>query len=324
MEIDPETVWWRCAYYAYLDSDQALDRADEENARAKAVEALADTVEGFLEGRLNFGTLKYRMDNASAESGSVFPPRSVCSVLSDLALGVPVDDLEAALRRAARLPEDLGEAKGALMDLEEAMEREVSKGHLKKAQARPERWAEVLACLWHIQDPQEWPFLDTAAMRYLREKGEVDPTDPIQGYAEYAGCLKRLTDRTGGDMSLLARLLAALGSGELQVPGAEECFERTMAGAREMDRAGQGDRALELYERALTLRPRTPEALMRKAALYEAKGLIMAAIGEMETLVEIAPNDLPAHRALITLYKSQKMVREHNIEVRRFRAVMGK
>jgi hypothetical protein len=41
-------------------------------------------------------------------------------------------------------------------------------------------------------------------------------------------------------------------------------------------------------------------------------------------LVEIAPQDLPAHRKLVALYRSQRMIREHNIEVRRFRAIMEK
>jgi hypothetical protein len=50
----------------------------------------------------------------------------------------------------------------------------------------------------------------------------------------------------------------------------------------------------------------------------------MAAIGEMEALVEMEPRNLPAHRKLIALYKARKMVHEHNIEVRRFKAVMEK
>jgi tetratricopeptide (TPR) repeat protein len=324
MEVDEETAWWRCAYYAYLDSERALDLFEEDEACRHAAESLSGTVEGFLEGKLNFGTLKYRMDNVSAESGSVFPPRSVGSVLSDLALGVPIDDLEPALRKAALLPEDLGEAKGALMDFDDAMEGEVSRGHLKRPQARPERWADLMACLWHIQSPSDWPYLDLAALSYLREREEVDPTDPLQGYAEYAGYLKRLAERTGGDMVSLGHLLAAMGAGDLEVPSAQDCFEHTMARARMHDQEGSADQALVMYERALTLRPLTPEALMRKAELYEGKSLAMAAIGEMEVLVEMAPADLPAHRKLIALYKSQKMVREHNIEVRRFRAVMGK
>jgi DNA-binding SARP family transcriptional activator len=79
-----------------------------------------------------------------------------------------------------------------------------------------------------------------------------------------------------------------------------------------------------MFERALSLRPRTPAALLHKADLYERKGLVMAAIAEMEALVEFEPRDLPAHRKLILLYKSQKMVHEHNIEVRRFKAIMEK
>jgi len=320
-DIDRETAWWRCAYYAYLDSPRALDEAEGDEQRASAAAALRETVGGFIDGELNFGTLKYRLDNVSVENGSVFPPRSVGAILSDLALGVPVDYLEPALRRAARLPEDLGEAKGALMDLEAAMEREVSRGGLKRSQARPERWAELLSCLWHIQDPRGWPLVRSGAQRFLQERGEIDMSDPAQGCAEYAGAMRRLSELTGGGMASLEHLLSSLENGELEVPDEDVCFSGSMARARELEAEGRTDEALGMYERALSLRPRTADALLRKAALYEGRGLIMAAMGELEALVEIAPDDVPAHRRLVALYRSQNMVREHNAEVRRFKAL---
>ncbi len=323
-EPDSETIWWRCAYYAYLDSWKRADLADEDEARERAIDTLQDTVGGFLEGALNFGTLKYRMDNVSTENGSTFPPRAVSSALSDLALGVPIDDLEPALRRAARLPEGPGEAKGTLMDLEDFIESEVSRGNLKRGQALPERWPELMACLWHIQEPSGWPLISAPALDYLKGRGEVVPLEPAHDYAEYAGFMRRLSELTGGDLIALEHLLSSLGEDEVVVPDAEECFRRSLERAKELEDEGAADQALAMYERALSLRPRTPDALRRKADIYEEKGLTMAAIGEMEALVEIEPRDLSAHRRLIVLYKAQNMVREHNIEVRRFKALREK
>ena len=244
------------------------------------------------------------------------------SALSDLALGVPIDDLEPALRRAAALPEGPGEAKGALMDLEDFIQSEVSRGHLERSQARPERWPELMAALWHIQEPAGWPLFSAPALGYLRKRGKVAPQEPAHDYAEYAGFMRRLSERTGADMLSLEHLLSGLEGGEIEVPESEELFRRSLERAAELEEEGMTDRALAMYERALSLRPRTPEALRRKAEIYEGKGLSMAAIGEMEALVEIEPRDLPAHRKLILLYRAQKMVREHNIEVRRFKALM--
>jgi tetratricopeptide (TPR) repeat protein len=321
METDKGTIWWRCAYFAYLDSEQALERADDDEARRGAVASLQDTVKGFLEGKWNFGTLKYRMDGASAESGYVFPPRSVSSTLSDLALGVPLDDLEPALRRAGELPDDPGAAKGSIMDLEDAMERAVSSGNLKRAKAGPERWPELAACLWHIQDPLSWPLVNNAAITFLRSRGEVSTMGPVHDYAEYAAAMLRLSDATGADMTGLEHLLELLDRGELDVPDAASCMARDLRRAEECASAGMTDEALSRYERVLSLEPRTPEALRRKAELYQSRGLTMAAIGELEALVEIEPEGREGHRMLVALYRSQNMVREHNIEVRRWKAM---
>lgn len=319
--VDRSTAWWRCAYYAFLDSDLALDRAEEDEARRCTVSSLRDTVEGFVDGRWNFGTLKYRMDGASAEGGWVFPPRSVSSTLSDLALGVPLDDLEPGLRRAAALPEDPGSAKGALMDLEELMERAVAGGHLERPKARPERWVELAACLWHIQDPRAWPTVSGGAMTYLRSRGDISHLEPAHDYAEYAAAMLRLSDVTGADMAALEHLLEALGGDQLEVPGTAACLQENLRRAEACASEGRTEEALDRYERVLSLEPRTPEALRRKAELYEAQGLIMAAMGELEALMELEPEDREGHRQLVALYRSQNMVREHNIEVRRWKAL---
>jgi hypothetical protein len=212
-QVEAETAWWRCAYYGYLDSGRPEDLADEDAARERAVAALQDTVSGFLDGHLNFGTLKYRMDQASTENGWVFPTRSVSSILSDLALGVDVDDLEPALRRASALPEGPGEAKGQLMDFEEFIESEATKGGLKRPQARPERWPELMATLWHIQEPIGWPLIVPAALGYLRKRGEIEPLEPAHDYAEYAAFMRRLAEATGAGMASLEHLLSGLDEG---------------------------------------------------------------------------------------------------------------
>ncbi len=315
-ERDEGARWWQCAYYQYLDGDRRWDLADEDDARERARTSLQDTVAEFVEGKWNLGTLKYRMDEASADSVHVFPPRSISATLQDLALSVPLDDLEPALRRAAALPADPGDAKGALMDLEEFMDREVSRGHLPRSQARAERWVELAACLWHIQDPLSWPPYSPAGGRCLRLRGETDTDD----YGEYASAMRRLADVTGASMVELEHLLTVLDEG-LVVPSMESCSSDHQGRADAAFAEGRTDEALELYERILALKPRTPSALMHKAELYESKGLIMAAIGEMESLVELEPLDLAAHRKLLALYKANKMIREHNIEVRRYKAL---
>lgn len=321
--VDRATEWWRCAYFAYLDSERAFDRMDEDEARRMSIDSLRDTVEGFLEGKWNFGTLKYRMDGASTESGYVFPPRTVSSILSDLALGVPLDDLEPALRRAAALPDDPGMAKGSIMDLEDAMERAVSAGNLERSKAAPERWPELAACLWHIQDPLSWPLVNEKAIAYLRSRGEVSEMGPAHDYTEYAAAMLRLCDATGSDMNALGNLLEVLQDGELEVPDAPSCLRHNLDRAEECASAGMTDQALVRYERVLSLEPRTPQALRRKAELYESQGLIMAAIGELETLVELEPEDRDGHKHLVALYRAQNMVHEHNIEVRRWKALKG-
>ena len=317
-EQDDVVTWWRCAYYQYRDSSMRWDHADGDEARDLAVTTLLNTVSEFVEGRWNLGTLKYRMDEASQASTFIFPERSVSATLQDLAMSVPLEVLEPALRRAASLPDSPGEAKGALMDLEELMEREVSRGHLHRSQAQGHRWTELLATLWHIQDPLTWPLVSMIGMRCLRHRGELGTEDD---YAEYASIMQRLSSSIGASMMETEHLLASLEEGDLHVPDAEECHQSYLKRAEDSAASGLTEESLELFERALALRPRTPMALMRKAELYEGKGLLMASIGEMETLVELEPVDLTAHRKLLSLYKAQGMIREHNIEVRRFKAL---
>lgn len=317
-EQDGAVTWWRCAYYQYRDSSMRWDHADDDEARDHAVAALQETVKEFVEGKWNLGTLKYRMDEASQASNFIFPGKNVSAILQDLAMGVPLEVLEPALRRAASLPGSPGEAKGALMDLEELVEREVSRGHLSRSHARGHRWAELLATLWYIQDPLSWPLASVVGMRCLRRQGEMDSEGD---YAEYASVMQRLSNSLGAGMMDTEHLLASLEDGDLHIPEAEECLQDYLRRAEDSAASGLTEEALELFERVLTLEPRTPMAMMRKAELYEGKGLLMAAIGEMETLVEMEPLDLKAHRKLLSLYKAQGMIHEHNVEVRRFKAL---
>ncbi len=317
-EQDGTVKWWRCAYYQYLDGSMRWDHADDDEARDRAITTLQDTVKEFVEGKWNLGTLKYRMDEASQESGFIFPEKSVSAILQDLAMSVPLEVLEPALRRAASLPGSPGEAKGALMDLEELMEREVSRGHLSRSLTRGHRWAELLATLWHIQDPLSWPLVSMVGMRCLKRMGEMETEGDC---AEYASIMQRLSNSMGAGMMETEHILTSLEDGDLHIPEAEVCYQDYLRRAEGSAASGLTEEALELFERALTLEPRTPMAMMRKAELYESKGLLMAAIGELETLVEMDPLDLKAHRKLLSLYKAQGMIREHNVEVRRFKAL---
>jgi tetratricopeptide (TPR) repeat protein len=321
MEEHEALTWWRCAFYEYLDSEHREHNLAEDEAVTLAVSSLQDTVRYFREGGLNLGTLKYRMDEASRASGQVFPGRKVSTILQDLAMSVPLEDLEPALRRAAMLPEDPGEAKGVLMDLEGMLEGEVSRGLLPPSQARPERWAHLLSCLWHIQDPLSWPVMSEGRVLYLRKVGEMLGDESGTDYPEYAAVMRGASMACGANMMELDHLLDLLARGGLVVPGAEECLRKNLERAKGSEAQGNIDKALELYERVLAIDPRTPLALISKSELYEGKGLMMAAIGEMEALVEVEPRDLAAHRRLLSLYKGQGMVREYNNEVRRFKAV---
>lgn len=314
---DGTMTWWLCAYYDYLDGDQRWDHADDDETRARAISSLQTTLQQFGEGKLNLGTLKYRLDEAFAVSNLVFPGRKVSSILQDLAMSVPLEVLEPALRAAVRLPDDPGEAKGALMDLEEILEGEVSRGRLARSQAQPERWPLLLSCLWHVLDPLAWPVMSESRIRCLRKMGEMDGHD----YPEYTSVMRRLSVACGASMTDLDHLLDHLTEGGGDVPGTDECLRRNMDRADECAAQGRVDEALEHYERVLSIEPRSYLVFFRKAELYESKGLVMAAIGEMEALLEVEPSDLKAHRKLLSLYRSQNMVHEHNIEVRRYKAL---
>lgn len=313
----------RCAYFVHVSTGLRDDRAGERTSWTSAADELRPTVSDFLERRVNFGTVKYRMDQAGTGSSFAFPSRSVSQVLSDLALGVPVDDLEPALRSAFALPEDLGEAKGRLLDFEAFAEEQVERGDLERPRARAERWPELLSTVWHIQDPGGWPVATSAASRFLTGNGLVDPLEPAQDYADLASVMRDISDALGLDFAALDLLLGSIQNGELALPEDGECAEAALAWAGSLDLAGQAEAAIEAYEMVLLIKPDTIRALERKAELYEAQGLLMLAIGEMEVLVEIRPRDLRHHRKLLALYHAQKMVREHNIEVRRFKALMA-
>ncbi len=95
-----------------------------------------------------------------------------------------------------------------------------------------------------------------------------------------------------------------------------------MTRAAALSSSGDADGALGAYERALTLRPDASEALWKKGKLYESCGKKMMALAEYETLVGILPNDLSAHEKLVSMYHDLHMIKEHNDEVRRFKAIV--
>jgi len=307
----------RRALYAHKAEGGDLDHEDEDAAVEAARRELGATMSDFLDGAVNFNTVKYRLDGAFSTTSGAFPTREVVEALSELVLSVDVDDLTPAMRSLGRAPEDLPEAKGRLLDAEEFVHREASKGTLKAAYL--DRLMAVLLCLWHLQAPGEWPLRYPALLDRLRREGLVGRTDPVDDTIDYAAAALRLAEATGADAAVLPRLLPLL-DGEL--PPDAECVDGSRARAREAVGAGWWDGALGWWGLVLAFDPLDREALEGRIAAYEGKGLHMMAVAEAEALVELLPRDLAAHRLLLALYKGRGMIRDYNAEVRRFKALM--
>ena len=54
----------RRALYVYKAEERELDHADEDELVEEALQELEDTMDQFLEGEINFATVKYRLDDA--------------------------------------------------------------------------------------------------------------------------------------------------------------------------------------------------------------------------------------------------------------------
>lgn len=307
----------RRALYRHRTEGGDLDHADEDEAVGAARREMGATMAQFLRGEVNFGTVKYRLDGAFERTGYAFPPREVIEALSELVLSVDVDDLAPAMRALGAMPEDLSEAKGRLLDAEEFVHREASKGRVKAAML--ERLAGVLLCLWHLQAPRGWPLRYPALLERLRREGLVGREDAVGDAVDYAAAVLSLAEAAGTDPAVLPRLLPLL---DEELPTAEECLAGSREEGRRALQEGRWDAALGWWELASAFAPGDREALDGKTLAYQGKGLIMMAIAEAEALVELYPRDLAAHRRLLALYKGRRMVKDYNVEVRRFKALM--
>jgi tetratricopeptide (TPR) repeat protein len=305
----------RCAYYAY--QEEARERfLDEDERTAQAIDALQPTIADYNDRKINFATVKYRMDNMFTQSDSAFPPRIIIQTLSDLALGLKVDDMERAMHHALLLPDDLEKGKGQMLDLEIFFEEQIALKRLRKEHMV--RIPRLMACFWHIQDPIAWPPMLDSIRSFLIKNHAFEPLDIIQDYSDYAGATVEIGDAINIDYYELEHVCSLLLKNELEVPSEEVCFNNSMAKAKMLDEIGKVEEAIDAYEHALALRPETTDALLRAGELYASRGQLMLAIAEIESLVELRPKSLSAHKKLLTLYHDAKRVKEFNEEVLRF------
>ena len=308
---------FRRALYVYMMEGQDLDHADEDEKVKASLGHINRTLAEFMDGRINLATVKYRMDNEFVETECSFPPREVQDALREAVLGIDVDVISPAIRQLGAMPYDLAEAKGRLLDAEEFVHRQSSRGSVGRSFAGP--FSSLLMCLWHIQAPRMWPLRHGPLMERLQREGLIRRGDPAQDLVDYIASVLAMAEATGARHTDLARLLPLL-DGEL--PTEDESISGSIGQGNASLEEGEQDRALRWFDLALAFRPHSAEAMHGRIAAYEGKGLYMMAIAEAEALVEMLPEDLMAHRRLLALYKGRKMIPDHNREVRRFKAIM--
>ena len=273
---------------------------------------LRSTISKFIDKKVNFATVKFKLDNLEDESYPV-PSQEATASMSKLVLNLDLDELEVQLRTLMELPEDMNDAKGKLLDFEE---------YLGNYASNAGSWPELAACFWHLQAPEEWPVVNSSSIRYLQKNGEVGRGDGVQNCIECIMAMNRLSDETGISSAALATLMYAL-TNEVLEPSEGDISDELLDYAKTCDEAGDLESALMLYEILLHLKPDS-DLMMRKSEIYESQGLIMAAIGEAESAVELKPESMKCHKRLLLLYKSKKMVKEFNAEVKRYEPIWEK
>lgn len=307
----------RRALYVYKAEERELDHADEDELVEEALQELEDTMDQFLEGEINFATVKYRLDDAFVRTGYAFPPREVIDILRTIVLSVDVDDLIPAMRKLGRMPEDLSDAKGALLDAEEFIQQEGMKGTMDRSLLEP--LTGLLLCLWHLQAPSVWPVRHPALLDLFRRCSLVGNRDPVDNTVDYLLVVLSISEASGALSSILPRLIPLL---EEELPPAEQCLSECLERARTAMWAKEWDVAIEWWDLALSFAPHEREAMEGLISSYLGKGLHMMAVAEAEALVEAFPRDQKAHRQLLALYKGRRMVEDYNQEVLRYRALM--
>lgn len=273
---------------------------------------LRSTISKFIDKKVNFATVKFRLDNSEDESYPV-PSQEVIVSMSRLVLNLDLDELEVQLRTLMELPESLNDAKGKLLDFEE---------YLGNYASNAGAWAELAACFWHLQAPEEWPVVNSASMTYLQKNGEIGRGDDVQNCIECILAMNKLSDETGIGSAALATLMYAL-MNEVIEPSEDDISSELLDYAKTCDAAGDLESALMIYEILLHIKPDI-NIMIRKSEIYESQGLIMAAIGEAESAVELKPESMKCHKRLLSLYKDKKMVKEFNAEVKRYEPIWEK
>lgn len=276
---------------------------------------LRDVIYRFIEKKVNFATVKFKLDNLEDEIYPV-PAYNALNAMRWMVLNLNLDDLEPKLRTLMDAPADLNDAKGKLLDFEEYL-------RVKSKKTKPNgNWAELAACFWHIQAPEEWPAVNHSCITYLQKTGQMEKGDSIQECIECIMAMRRLSEEIGISSPILATLMYAI-LNDIIEPSKEDMSRELLDYAKVCDSAGDLDLALQIYEVLIHISP-SVDIYIRKSEIYEAKGLMMAAIGEAESAVEAKPESLKCHKRLIGLYKQKKMVKEFNAEVKRFEPIWEK
>ena len=273
---------------------------------------LRSTISKFIDKKVNFATVKFKLDNSEDESYPG-PSQDASASMSWLVLNLDLDKLEIQMRTLMELPEDLNDAKGKLLDFED---------YLGSYTSNAGSWPELAACFWHLQAPEEWPVVNSYSMKYLQKNGEIGRGDNVQNCIECIMTMNRLSDETGISSAALATLMYAI-LNDIFEPSEEDISGELLDYAETCDAAGDLESALMLYEILLHVEPKS-DLMIRKSEIYESKGLIMAAIGEAESAVELNPESMKCHKRLLSLYKSKKMVKEFNAEVKRYEPIWEK
>ena len=94
----------------------------------------------------------------------------------------------AILRRVLRAPESLASASQSMAALLAYVNDAVTAGKAKRSDLQPKRLPVFLSGCWHLQAPELWPMLLPSSIELLRADGLLaleEPTDPIEGYAQF-------------------------------------------------------------------------------------------------------------------------------------------
>ncbi len=222
---------FRRALYLYMSEARDLDHEDEDRTIAASLSLLNRTLAEFLGGKINLATLKYRMDNMFVETGCSFPPRDVVDTLREAVLNIDVDEITSVIATLGAMPEDLVDAKGRLLDAEEFVEVQLSKGTVGRSFAF--EFPALLMCLWHVQAPGMWPLRYGPLVDRLNKEGLMSKGDPPQDMVDYMMSVRHLEEATAAGRYDLGRLLPLI---DEDLPTEEEKCEprKSILGCRGM------------------------------------------------------------------------------------------